>query len=99
LERRQNDFVSPVLSYIVCALEIKLTASGLTAILHCNAWDGLQAVILERFSLQEFLDTIQKYKITFAFIVPPIVLLLAKDPSVDKYDVSSLKMMNSGAAP
>ena len=73
--------------------------SGLTVILHCNAWDGLQAVILERFVLQDFLETIQKYRITFGFIAPPIVLVLAKDPLVDKYDLSSLKMMNSGAAP
>lgn len=73
--------------------------SGLTAVLHCNAWDGLQAVILERFTMQEFLETIQKYKTTFAFVVPPIVLGLAKDPIVEKYNLSSMKMMNSGAAP
>jgi 4-coumarate--CoA ligase len=68
-------------------------------VLHCNAWDGIQSVILERFNMQLFLDTIQKYKITFAYVVPPIVLGLAKDPLVDKYDLSSIKMMNSGAAP
>jgi len=31
--------------------------------------------------------------------VPPIVLKLAKEPLVDKYDLSSLKMVFSGAAP
>jgi 4-coumarate--CoA ligase len=49
--------------------------------------------------MQDFLETIQKYKVTFAYVVPPIVLGLAKDPLVDKYDLSSIKMMNSGAAP
>jgi 4-coumarate--CoA ligase len=68
-------------------------------VLHCSAWDGLQAVILERFTMQEFLETIEKYKTTFAFVVPPIVLGLAKDPSVDKYDLSTMKMLNCGAAP
>jgi 4-coumarate--CoA ligase len=67
-------------------------------VLHCSAWDGLQAVILERFTMQEFLETIEKYKTTFAFVVPPIVLGLAKDPSVDKYDLSTMKMLNCGAA-
>ena len=67
--------------------------------LHCNAWDGIPAIILERFSMQTFLETIQKYKTTFAFVVPPIVLGLAKDPLVDQYNLSSMKMMNSGAAP
>jgi acyl-CoA synthetase (AMP-forming)/AMP-acid ligase II len=32
-------------------------------------------------------------------IVPPIVLKLAKDPVVDNYDLSSLQMIFSGAAP
>lgn len=67
--------------------------------LHCNAWDGLQAVILERFTMPAFLEAIQRYKTTFAFVVPPIVLGLAKDPLVDEYDLSTMKMMNSGAAP
>ena len=49
--------------------------------------------------MQDFLETIQKYKVTFSYVVPPIVLGLAKDPIVDKYDLSSMKMMNSGAAP
>jgi 4-coumarate--CoA ligase len=73
--------------------------SGLVAVLHCSAWDGLQAVILERFVMQDFLEAIQKYKTTFAFVVPPIILALAKNPLVDKYNLSSMKMMNSGAAP
>lgn len=49
--------------------------------------------------MEEFLESIQKHKATFAFVVPPIVLGLAKDPIVEKYDLSSMKMMNSGAAP
>lgn len=42
---------------------------------------------------------IQKNRVTFAYIVPPVVLLLGKDPVVDEYDLSSLRMLNSGAAP
>ena len=32
-------------------------------------------------------------------MVPPVVLLLGKHPIIDKYDLSSLRMLNSGAAP
>jgi 4-coumarate--CoA ligase len=32
-------------------------------------------------------------------LVPPIALALAKHPLVDNFDLSSLKMINSGAAP
>jgi 4-coumarate--CoA ligase len=49
--------------------------------------------------MESFLEAIQRYKTTFSYVVPPIVLGLAKDPLVDKYDLSSMKMMNSGAAP
>jgi len=80
-------------------MRCELTSSGLTGVLHSSAWDGLRAVILERFTIEDFLETIQKYKTTFAFVVPPVVLGLAKHPIVDKYDLSSMKMMNSGAAP
>lgn len=36
---------------------------------------------------------------TNAPLVPPLVLFLAKHPMVDKYDLSSLKSLSSGAAP
>jgi len=56
-------------------------------------------VVFAKFDLQVFLEAIQKYKITSANIVPPVVVLFAKHPLVDKYDLSSLRMLSSGAAP
>jgi acyl-CoA synthetase (AMP-forming)/AMP-acid ligase II len=56
-------------------------------------------VTMPRFELAEFLRVIQDYRITRAFVVPPIVLALAKDPLVDQFDLSSLEFVNSGAAP
>jgi acyl-CoA synthetase (AMP-forming)/AMP-acid ligase II len=60
---------------------------------------GSTIVIMPRFDLAQFLEIIQQYRITLAHIVPPIVLKLAKDPLVEKYDLSSLKTIFSGAAP
>jgi acyl-CoA synthetase (AMP-forming)/AMP-acid ligase II len=37
--------------------------------------------------------------VTRFFLVPPIVVLLAKHPAIDKYDLSSVKRAFSGAAP
>jgi len=51
------------------------------------------------FNLQKFCSYIGHYRITFANVVPPVVLLLAKHPIVEVYDFSSLKMLNCGAAP
>jgi acyl-CoA synthetase (AMP-forming)/AMP-acid ligase II len=56
-------------------------------------------VTMPRFELAEFLRVIQDYRITRAYVVPPIVLALAKDPLVDQFDLSSLEFVNSGAAP
>ena len=60
---------------------------------------GGTVVTMPRFDLAEFLRLIQDYRITRAWVVPPIVLAMAKHPLVDEYDLSSLEYMNSGAAP
>ncbi|KAJ8076858.1 hypothetical protein PM082_001281 [Marasmius tenuissimus] len=60
---------------------------------------GVQTVIQPRFEPVEFCVNIEKYKITFALVVPPVLVLLARHEAVDKYDISSLKYLVSGAAP
>lgn len=54
---------------------------------------------MAKFDLESFCNAIQRFKVTFAYVVPPVVLVLAKHPIVDKYDLRSLRMMSSGAAP
>lgn len=55
--------------------------------------------IMQRFDLQTLLSSIQAHRITIAYVVPPVVLLLAKHPLVNSYDLSSLRTMHSAAAP
>ena len=50
---------------------------------------GIQAVILPKFDLDKFCKAIQDYGITYASVPPPVVLALAKHPTVAKYDLSS----------
>ncbi|MBI3208768.1 MAG: AMP-binding protein [Candidatus Solibacter usitatus] len=70
---------------------------------HCVAnFDLLQrgtVVMMPRFDMDQFLGYVQNYKIERACLVPPIILGLVKSPLVDKYDLSSLKLVFSGAAP
>jgi long-subunit acyl-CoA synthetase (AMP-forming) len=54
---------------------------------------------MPRFDLREFLQLMQEHKVTRVNVVPPIVLALAKQPAVDDYDTSSLRILSSGAAP
>ncbi|KAI9027765.1 hypothetical protein DFJ74DRAFT_660359 [Hyaloraphidium curvatum] len=61
----------------------------------------LRATVLniQRFNFENWLRYIQDHKVTFSQVAPPILVSLSKSLLVDKYDVSSLKVLNSGAAP
>ncbi len=72
---------------------------GMTVIMNAALSNGATVVTMPRFDLEQFLGLIQQYGITRGHIVPPIVLALAKHPLVDQFDLSSLKVILSGAAP
>ncbi|KAE9364011.1 acetyl-CoA synthetase-like protein [Stipitochalara longipes BDJ] len=72
---------------------------GTNAMLFVPLYRGLTIYIMPRFNLEQLCQKIQANKITIAWIVPPVVLLLAKSPAVDKYDLSPLRMVHSAAAP
>ncbi|MEA2476518.1 MAG: hypothetical protein QOF16_1154 [Actinomycetota bacterium] len=72
---------------------------GQQVIMNSGLSRGATVVSLPRFDLEQFLGAIQKYRVTRAYLVPPIILALAKHPVVEKYDVSSLQLIVSGAAP
>ncbi|KAI9474120.1 MAG: hypothetical protein EXX96DRAFT_529259 [Benjaminiella poitrasii] len=72
---------------------------GLAAILHSALYWGIPVYVLPRFDLKKFCETVEKYKITIAPLVPPVYLLLAKEELVSNYDLSSLRIGISGAAP
>ena len=72
---------------------------GLQVILNGGLRAGATLVVLPRFELETFLRAIQEHRATWAFVVPPIALALAKHPAVDGFDLSSLRQVLSGAAP
>jgi acyl-CoA synthetase (AMP-forming)/AMP-acid ligase II len=72
---------------------------GLTVLLNLALRKRSRLVTMPRFDLGTFLATIERERVTFAFIAPPIAVALAKHPAVDEHDVSSLRVVFSGAAP
>lgn len=60
---------------------------------------GTTLVILPRFEERAFMESVQKYKITWCLVVPPVLITLRQSKLVDRYDLSSLKGMMSAAAP
>ena len=72
---------------------------GLTCIMHFATYLGTLCVVMPKFAIEDWCSIVQKERITFAFVVPPVVLLLSKHPCVADYDLSSIRMLSSGAAP
>jgi acyl-CoA synthetase (AMP-forming)/AMP-acid ligase II len=72
---------------------------GMTVIMNQGLYRGATLVSMQRFELEPCLQAVQDYRVTRFFLVPPIVVLLAKHPAIDKYDLSSVTRAFSGAAP
>ncbi|XP_011504133.1 PREDICTED: 4-coumarate--CoA ligase 1 [Ceratosolen solmsi marchali] len=60
---------------------------------------GSTAIIFSHFDEEEFLTTIEKYKIEILTLVPPLMVFLAKHPMVQNYNLSFVKTIWCGAAP
>ncbi len=71
---------------------------AMTGLLNGALAVGGTVVSVPRFDLEQVLGIIQQYKVTNFFVAPPIMLALAKHPIIDKFDLSSLKVITSGAA-
>jgi acyl-CoA synthetase (AMP-forming)/AMP-acid ligase II len=72
---------------------------GQTVVLNMGLAKGSTIVTMSRFDLDALLEIVERYRVTWLHIVPPIVLALATAPQIDQRDTSSLKMVVSGAAP
>jgi acyl-CoA synthetase (AMP-forming)/AMP-acid ligase II len=72
---------------------------GQTVLMAGALRQGATLVTMPRFDLEQFLQLMQDHRVTQAAVVPPIVLALAKHPMVDRFDLSALSYVGSGAAP
>ncbi|KAG0021034.1 putative fatty-acid--CoA ligase FadD10 [Podila clonocystis] len=72
---------------------------GIQLHLMYGVYNGVKTIVLQKFNPVDFLQTIQDYKIKSLNLVPPQILMLVKAPIVDKYDLSNVRFVMSGAAP
>jgi len=70
-----------------------------TAVLSHSLRAGATVVTPAGPELEAFLSMLQDHRVTVAPVTPPIVLALARHPMVDRFDLSSLRLLISGAAP
>jgi acyl-CoA synthetase (AMP-forming)/AMP-acid ligase II len=74
-------------------------AFGLFVTVNLGFAQGARSVVMPRFDLAQFLQIAQDYRVTRAYFTPPTVLLLAKHPIVDDFDLSALRWIICAAAP
>lgn len=72
---------------------------GLIVTLHYALFSGFSVVVIPKFSFRGFLQSIDRYRITHLFVVPPQVVLLCKYPAIRDHDFSHVKFLMCGAAP
>lgn len=72
---------------------------GLTTTLNLSLFDGATMICIPRFDIKEILGAIQKHKPTAFPGVPTMYVALNNYPEIHKYDLSSIRSLNSGAAP
>ncbi|KAF9680566.1 hypothetical protein SADUNF_Sadunf06G0135100 [Salix dunnii] len=83
---------------ILCMLPL-FHIYSLNSVLLCGLRVGSAILLMQKFEIVTLMELVQKYKVTIAPFVPPVVLAVAKCSVVDKYDLSSIRTVMSGAAP
>ncbi|KAL8996791.1 MAG: hypothetical protein Q9169_003760 [Polycauliona sp. 2 TL-2023] len=73
---------------------------SLVVICHATIYRGDQIINLPKFELHSYLNAIQRFKISTLYLVPPIIIAMAKNKSIcDKYNLQSVRGLFTGAAP
>ncbi|XP_055700086.1 uncharacterized protein LOC129799860 [Phlebotomus papatasi] len=71
---------------------------GLLTMLRLIA-SGTKMISLQRFEEDFYLKTIERYRASVLFVAPPVMVFLSKSPILDRYNLQTLRVIYSGAAP
>ncbi|TSD50028.1 4-coumarate--CoA ligase family protein [Rhodococcus sp. KBS0724] len=72
---------------------------GMSVVLNLSLRRRATIVTMRSFSLESLLAVIQTERATHLPVAPPVMVALAKAPSVSDFDISSVQVVLSGAAP
>ncbi|PWY79140.1 acetyl-CoA synthetase-like protein [Aspergillus heteromorphus CBS 117.55] len=73
---------------------------SLVVICHAGPFRGDQTIVLPKFDLKSYLASIQNFKISGLFLVPPIIISMLRNHNIcSQYDLSSITTLFTGAAP
>ncbi|MCL7047582.1 hypothetical protein MKW94_024452 [Papaver nudicaule] len=83
---------------VLCVLPL-FHIYSLHSVLLCSLRAGAGVLLMQKFDITSLLELIQRYRVSVAPVVPPLVIALAKNPLVESFDLSSIRAVLSGAAP
>lgn len=72
---------------------------GMNVLMNLSLFRRATLVTMPKFEIEPFLSIVSKQKCTLVYIAPPVAVALAKHPLVDKFDLSCVDTVFSGAAP
>jgi len=72
---------------------------GLSVILAYTLARGGTVVVMPHFDLETYLAAVETHRPNLLYLVPPLVLRLARDPLVERFDLGSVRVIISAAAP
>ncbi len=72
---------------------------GAGARVYTTSLMGGQHVVIPRFTPSDVLEAIARHKVTVATFVPTMLGMILQLPDLDRYDLSSLKLITYGASP
>ncbi|KAL3483141.1 acetyl-CoA synthetase-like protein [Aspergillus germanicus] len=73
--------------------------TGVVHLLHLPLLLQQDVVVMSRFSMADFLKTAAAFSCDELWLVPPILIRLISDPTVNYNDLRSVRQINTGAAP
>ena len=85
------------LDSVLCVLPL-FHVTGMQNSMNTPLFAGATVVILPRWDRSVAAQLIQRYKVTSWTAVPTMVVDLLSSPDIDKYDLSSIKVMGGGGA-
>jgi 4-coumarate--CoA ligase len=92
--------VPPGVSEVFLGLVPFFHVFGLGLVACAELRRGVTVVVMSKFGgVADLLETVQKYKVTYLPVVPPIVMALCSPGVTDPYDLSSVLCIGCGAAP
>ncbi|KAF9228386.1 AMP binding protein [Gyrodon lividus] len=72
---------------------------GAIKLLHFPLSLGTPTVITSGFDPVRFCEAVERYKATVVLVVPPMLVVFARHDAIEKFNMTSIRMLFSGAAP